>query len=507
MALAEVGPTSPLEMSVLEQNAIALGVSLDTLMENAGRAVAEEATRHLPPAPARVGVLVGVGNNGGDGTCAAYYLQQWGYAAELFVVRPPTEIRSPAARRCLERAAAHAPLHVGIPRPAELGEFALLVDALLGTGQTGSLRGPYREMAAAARESGVPLLSVDEPSGLGSAEALRPKWTVALTALKPGMTAETCGEIVVREIGIPPEARSRTGPGEFLYYPAASPLGGHPRPGRIAVLGGGPFAGAPALAGLAALRAGMERATVLAPLPSADRVQSFSPNLVVRAVGADHFRAADVPTILGWLEANPVDAVVIGMGAGRAEATLEAFRALLPTLWEKYPLVVDADALDALPTSIPEGSAHRPVVVATPNLTEYARVFGGEPATSWTERVEEVRRRAAALHLTLLVKGAADLLSDGGPTVANLSHPRALAVSGTGDLLAGVVGSLLARGVSPVPAARLASYWVGVAGYRAAARMGLGLLATDVLEELAPVLTVGLDRVGRRAETEATAQA
>ncbi|HYK93959.1 MAG TPA: NAD(P)H-hydrate dehydratase [Thermoplasmata archaeon] len=502
MAFVDDAPISPLEMAVVEQNAVALGVSIDTLMENAGRAVAEEATRHLPPAPARVAVLVGLGNNGGDGACAAHYLRQWGFAAELFLPRPPSDIRSAPARRCVERASHQSPIHVGVPRPAALGEFALLIDALLGSGQSGPPRGAYHEAVAALRESGTPILSVDEPTGLGSSEAVHPRWTVALTALKPGMSAETCGELVVREIGIPPEARRQTGPGEFLYYPPVTPPPGHPRPGRIVVIGGGPFAGAPALAGLAALRAGVERATILCPLPAADQAQTFSPNLVVRPVGADHFRPADVPTVLGWLDENPVDAIVVGMGAGRAEGTIESFRALLPALVEHRPLVVDADALDALPTSSAEPASKRHPLVATPNSTEYTRVFGGEPEPALPARLEEVRRRAAARHITLLVKGDADLISDGRVGCMNLQHPRALAVSGVGDVLAGVVGSLLARGVAPVPACRLASYWVGVAGHRAASRFGPGLLATDVLDELAPALVAGLERVGRREGPE-----
>lgn len=508
MALAEDGPISPLEMAVVEQNAIALGVSLDSLMENAGRAVAEEAMRHLPQPPARVAILIGGGNNGGDGACAAYYLRQWGFTAELYLPRPPSEIRSAPARRCFERASLHSPVHTGVPRPAELGEFGLLIDALLGTGQSGPLRGMYRDAVIAMRESGVPVLSVDEPTGLGSLDALRPKATVVLTALKPGMTPETCGEIVVRDIGIPPEARRQTGPGDFLYYPPSRPPPGRPRPGRVVVIGGGPFAGAPALAGLGALRAGAERATILAPLPAAEQIQAFSPNLVVRPVGADHFRPADVPTVLGWLESNPVDAIVLGMGAGRAEGTLEAFRALLPVLWAKHPVVVDADALDALPPTRDElGSAHHHDVVATPNQTEYGRVFGGEPESSLVDRLEEAHRRASARRLTLLVKGEADLITDGRSRSINLHHPRALAVSGTGDLLAGVVGSLLARDVPALAACRLASYWVGVAGHRAASRFGPGLIATDVLDEIAPALVAGLERVGRREGPERWPQA
>lgn len=499
MALADEGPVTALDMAVAEQNAIALGQTLDTLMENAGRAVAEEAARHLPAAPARVAVLVGPGNNGGDGACAAFYLEQWGYRTTLWAVRPVAEVSSPTARRCLERLGPRVPLHVGAPTPQQLADHALVIDALLGTGQSGPLRPAIAAFTVPARQSGVPILSIDEPTGLGRPDGLHPRWTVALTAAKVGMTLESSGEIVVRDIGIPPQARRQTGPGEFLYYPAAPKDGEHPRPGRIAVIGGGPFAGAPALSALAALRAGVERATVLAPLPTSDAVQQFSPDLVVAPVGEGHFRAADVPTIEAWLAEHPVDAIAVGMGVGRLDATVEGMHALLERLIGRWPLVVDADALDALVRIRREAKPAHPVV-ATPNATEFARAFGVEEQGTLDLRLDEARRRAGALHLTLLVKGPADLLVDGGGAAANLHHPPALAVSGAGDVLAGVVAALLARQVAPLPAVRLASYWVGEAGTRLSARLGPGLLASDLLGELPVTLVAGLERVGRRAE-------
>jgi len=497
MALAGEGPASALDMAVAEENALALGHTLDELMENAGRAIAEEAVRRLPKAPAKVAVLAGPGNNGGDGTCAAFYLAQWGYQPEVWMVRPPAEIRSSAARRCYDRIASRLPVHAGVPRPAELGGFPLVLDALLGTGQAGPPRGAYRDAVAAARESGAPILAVDAPTGLGSPEAIVPRWTVTLTAVKAGMTPATAGEIVVREIGIPPAAQHETGPGEFHYYPKPRPATDRPRPGRVVVIGGGPYAGAPALAALAALRSGVERATVLVPLPAADRVQSFSPDLVVHAVGEDRFHPADVPTIATFLESVSVDAVIVGMGVGRGESTLEAMRVLLPELVGRYPTVVDADALDALPPATPDAA---PPTVATPNQSEFARVFGGDALGTPDERIEEVRRRASTRRVTLLAKGEIDLISDGRRTALNRHHPPALAVSGTGDVLAGVVGGLLARGVAGYAAARLGTYWVGAAGYRAGARAGPGLVASDVVRELGPALVAGLDRIGRRGE-------
>lgn len=489
-------PLSSLEMAVVEQNAVALGVTIDALMENAGRAVAEEATRHLPTPPARVAVVASSGNNGGDGTCAAFYLQQWGYSPEIWLVRPPVEIRSRAAQRCFDRIQHRVPVRIGIPRAEDLATMPLIVDALLGTGQTGPMRSPIREAVAAIRASHAPVLAVDVPTGVRDAEGLRPSWTVTFTTLKDDLSDGTVGELTVRDIGIPPNAWRRTGPGEFLFFPVPREPRG--RSGRVLVLGGGPYTGAPGLAGLAALRSGAERATVLAPEIAVEALRSFSPNLIVMAVGSDRFRPTDVPAILDQVRAAPPRAVVLGMGAGAAPDTTEALRTVIASLPSEVPIVVDADGLAALHTG--PGDASRPsggALVATPNAGEFERVFQGSSTASFEERSAHAERVASAARMTLVVKGSPDVLTDGETTVGNQHHHLAMTVGGVGDVLAGVIGSLLAQGVRPFHAARLASYWTGEAGIRAASRRGFGLVATDVIDELPAALVAGLQRVER----------
>lgn len=494
MVAGDEAPVSPTEMAVAEVNAVALGLTIDQLMENAGRAVAEEAARRLPPAPARVAVLAGPGNNGGDGTCAAFYLGQWGYTPEVWLVRPASEIRTPSARRCFERVSARFPIRVGVPTPDDLAGVALVLDALLGTGQAPGLRSPYREAARAANSSGAPILAVDVPTGLGGPEAVKPRLTVALTRPKAGMGPANSGEIVVRDIGIPSEALHRTGPGEFLWFPTPDSRGARGRSARVVVIAGGPYAGAPALAALAALRSGAERATVITPSPTASEVRGYSPNLVVEAVGRERFRPEDVGAIVRTLEGARVDALVLGMGAGRDPSTVEAFAGLLEALAPRAPVVVDADALGAL--TRPGAPRLDPArVVGTPNSGEFERVFGGRSGAPVAERLEVARRAAGSGGFSLVVKGAEDLITDGTATVLNLHHHPASAVAGVGDLLAGVLGSLLAQGVPLLGAARLATYWVGEAGGRAAEGRGYGLIATDVLEALPRALVDGLARV------------
>src|SRR5487761_44053 len=151
------------ETAVVEENAVSLGVAVDALMENAGRAAAEEAVRRLPAPPAPVAIVAGTGNNGGDGFAAAFYLSQWGYAPQVWVVRPPSEIRSRPCRRCFDRIERYAQVKAKVPTAEELTGQPLVIDALLGAGQAGALRGPYRDAVEAIRTSGSPVLSIDMP--------------------------------------------------------------------------------------------------------------------------------------------------------------------------------------------------------------------------------------------------------------------------------------------------------------------------------------------------------
>ncbi|EQD44073.1 carbohydrate kinase, YjeF related protein, partial [mine drainage metagenome] len=457
-------PLSAEEMGVVEANAVGLGVPLDTLMERAGRAVAEEAAAHLPPAPAAVAVIAGSGNNGGDGTCAAHYLLDGGTAPEVWLLRPPSQIGSHSARRCWARIERRLPIHVGVPTATELAAFPLLIDGMLGTGQTGPLRDPYRAAAGAMTASRAPVLSVDLPTGTRDPAGLHPTWTVALTAPKSEMDPTTAGTVTVRDIGIPPAAWFETGPGEFRFFPS-SRLEHDGRRSRVIVVGGGPYAGAPALAGLAALRSGAERATVVAPGGAARSVQSFSPDLVVEPIGGDRFAPTDVPAVTAFVEARHPQAVVLGMGVGAAPETIEAMGLLVRAWAGRRPMVVDADALRALGGALPTDPGPAPLVV-TPNSGEFRRDFGGPAGADPAARRQHVTAAAERRGVTIVAKGDPDVISDGPRTVENRRHSPYQTVAGAGDILAGVLGHLLAEGLDGIAAGRLATYWVGEAGIR-----------------------------------------
>ena len=153
-------------------------------------------------------------------------------------------------------------------------------------------------------------------------------------------------------------------------------------------------------------------------------------------------------------------------------------------------------AEDRIPADDPSLASARGIV-ATPNSGEFERVFHGAASASFDDRCATAEAAARDRHATLVVKGSPDILTDGESTVANLHHHLAMTVGGVGDVLGGVLGSLLAQGVRPLHAARLATYWTGEAGLRAAAHRGFGTVATDLLDDLPAALVAGLQRVER----------
>ena len=381
-------------MAVAEANAIALGVPIDQLMENAGRAVAEEIQKPGPGRAGRVVVIAGPGNNGGDGTAAAHYLHQWGYEVSVQLLLPPTEIRTAPARQCYERIAERLPVAVGVPEPrgaSRLGRRRRCI-ARLGSARAAALSLSRGRGVDPRERSAGPFGG--HPDGLHDPEGIRPRWTIALTALKEGMVAENSGAITVREIGIPRAAIVGTGPGDLLYYPTPARRGRRGRPGASSSSAGGPYSGAPALAGLAALRVGAERATIFAPAPASDRVQAFSPNLVVRTFGEERFRPRDVRPLREALYESAPKAVLIGMGAGRHPRRSRRCVCSSRRSRERFPWWSTRTAstrsrstsfVTAATTSSP-----RP----TPGST--SRVFGGDPEASEEARLESVRQIASA---------------------------------------------------------------------------------------------------------------
>jgi ADP-dependent NAD(P)H-hydrate dehydratase / NAD(P)H-hydrate epimerase len=470
-------PIPPEEVRVLDINASYLGVLTIELMENAGAAVASYVASNYKP-ETRVAVLCGKGNNGGDGFVAGRHLSQRMHT-DVFLAGAEEDITSDIARVNLERVRDHVkPLKAFDPKG-----YDIIIDALLGVGLQGRPREPYSSLIKVLNSSKRSIVSVDVPSGWPSDLQIVPDVTVTLHASKNGMDKRNSGKIVVEDIGIPPDAETYCGPGDFSLLPRRRKDAHKGDAGRVLVIGGGPYTGAPAFAGMAAMRSGIDLAFVATPESAALPVSVYSPNIIVRALSGEELQEGHVDYLLKV--SDQCNVVAIGPGLGSSEETLEAVRQFIKAC--KKPMVIDADAITACGQKI--GVLRGKTGVITPHAGEFKKLTGKTvPGEDMDRRSELVREAAYKLGLTILLKGPTDVISDGRYIKLNRVHNDAMTVGGTGDVLMGIVTGMMAQGASPFAAARIGAFTNGVAGNLAFEEKSYGLLATDIIEKVPFVL-------------------
>lgn len=477
---------SSAQMAELDRRTIVeLGVPGGVLMEAAAWACVEELLERWPRA-ARQGVvcLCGPGNNGGDGLAIARRLHLRGLSVRALLPGDPGRLSADAAQQLKLARSCGVPVSPHI----DLAEAGILVDALFGTGLRRAPTPPWSAAIEAMNGCSAPILAVDIPSGVcGSTGTVRgaavtASCTVTFAALKLGQLTEPgrsrCGDLVRADIGIPSErwpdltagAVRLLGP-QALDAVELGPAGAHKGTfGHLLVVAGSPGKlGAARLTCEAALRAGVGLVTLA--LPGATP-PGLRPEVMTEAVPGDPSGAigpSSVPAILALLQTR--DALAIGPGLGTAAPTRSAVAAILAGC--AAPAVIDADGLNALaPLSGPVPGAGR---VLTPHPGELRRLQPEGPET----RLEQTRQLAGNSGAVVLLKGAGTLVAgpDGAAWLNPTGHPG-LGTAGSGDVLTGVVGALLARGMPPLRAAGAAAWWHGAAGDVAGATPSL--VASDL---------------------------
>jgi NAD(P)H-hydrate epimerase len=462
------------EMAVVDANAAALGVPRKQLMESSGNAVARAVREAADPGDS-VALVCGRGNNGGDAFVAARFLSE--YDVTVHLLGRKATISTDIARENWDAlgAAEIDAREVRDSAALSLDDPDVVVDAMLGTGVTGSLREPEATAARRINDSGATVISVDVPSGVdadtgeAAGGAVEADHVITFHDTKPGLEALEV-PVTVADIGIPEAAERFVERGDLLRLSRDSSA--HKGEfGEVLVVGGGPYTGAPALTARSALRAGADLAYVACPEAVAREVQGYSENLIVEALSGDRL----APEIVADLTERAADAdcVVLGPGLGAHERTLKAAAEFLEGF--EGAAVIDADALRVVPDIETDAT-----LLCTPHRGELRRM-GGETADDPAERAALVESFAADLGATLLVKGAQDVISDGERTRRNRTGTPGMTVGGTGDVLAGVCGAM-ACALDPPEAAAVAAYANGRAGDIAAEEQGYGLTATDLLE-------------------------
>ncbi len=494
-------------MRALDERTIAAGVPGDVLMWRAGEGAYRElldfvAQRLAPRHCRRFTVLAGKGNNGGDAYVVAKCLADSGrWPVSVYSVCPIEQLRGDAlhyARQLPES----VPLSTCSELPPDaLAPGTVIVDGLLGTGIAGALRSPYDRLVAQVNGSGLPVVALDIPSGLngdtGAAPggAITADCTITMALPKAGLVSPAgrvyCGALRCVDIGIATQdVADAPGLGEALFAGDVAPilgrrrLDGHKNAfGHTLVLGGSClYAGAPLLAAAAALRVGSGLSTVA--LPASARAQAPVPlnALIVRAVsdaGAGHFAPASVPDVEPLLAG--ATALVLGPGVGRAPETLAVLETALQT---DLPVVVDADALHLLAGH--ESLIGRPApTVLTPHPGEMRVLLAGYGLAQYisASRVECAAALAERLGLTVVLKGLGTVIARAdGQWAVNTSGNQGLATAGSGDVLAGMLGGLLAQGVDCWDAVRLGVFAHGLAAELSAC--GERALAADDVVDL-----------------------
>jgi NAD(P)H-hydrate epimerase len=488
-----------------------LGIPGTTLMENAGRGAAEAIVAALdelgvPERGAHVVIVCGKGGNGGDGFVVARWLKQAHLRPSVFLLAPPHEITGDAAVKYREMRGAGLRATVvesDTPLALALAESDLVVDALLGTGARGAPAPLTARAISRMNASGRPIVALDVPSGLPAdggppaATAIRAALTPTFGGLKRGLVAgpgvALAGRVVVVPIGVPEAEVARDATTFLLERQDVAPL--FPPRAREAhkgsfghlllVAGSLGKTGAAALAARAAMRAGAGLVTVATaasqqPIVATLLVEAMSEALPETAAHSIALKAREVIAEL----AAARQAVALGPGLGRDDETQLLARALAFEL--RAPMVIDADALVALAGHLDRLRGAPAPRCLTPHPGEMARMLGTSIDDVQRDRIETARRFATTYGVHVVLKGATSAIGlPDGRVVLNPTGNPGMASGGTGDVLTGVLGAFLARGMEPAAAVQAAVYLHGSAGDIATARMGQeSLVAGDVIEAL-----------------------
>lgn len=462
------------------------------LMERAGLATAE-AIRERFADLRSARIVVGPGNNGGDGMVVARHLAEAGWRVEAVAPGEP-----PSTPDAAQMAGIAASLGIEVaPFVAEPAPGRVVVDALLGTGAGGAPRGPALAAVEWMAGCGAPVVAVDVPSGVEAdsgrvpGPAVRADLTVTyhgdMVGLRVAPGSGYAGQVRVADIGIPsavavPAAAWLVGDGAVGAVPPKSAVGDKYAAGAVLVVGGAPgLTGAPTMSSRAALRAGAGLVVVATPASVQPAVAAHLLEVMTASLPDEDGHLGPGSTEAVVEQARRVGALALGPGLGRADATTAAVAEILRRV--ELPAVIDADGLWHLHDAPEAAGARAAATVLTPHAGEAARLLGRPREEVEAGRLDAALDLAERSRVIVVLKGRGTIVAapDGRLAVSAGGTP-ALATAGTGDVLTGAVAAFLAKRMEPFAAAAAAVAAHARAGELA--RRGDGTIASDVLEAL-----------------------
>ena len=501
-----------------------IGIPSLVLMENAGRqVVAAMEAAYEARLDGRVSVLCGRGNNGGDGFVVARTLMQRGVYVAVFVIGSVADVRGDARINLdiLGRLGLTV-VEIGDEQTwelhfSEISQCTVIVDAIFGTGLKSALGGMMETVVADINASGIPIVSIDLPSGMSAdtphliGDCIDASMTVTLAApklplvLPPGEAH--AGDVVIADIGIPPDVlESVDGPHVELLTPEQVRSLVEPRApeshkgdfGRVTLVAGSRGkTGAAHLAAMGALRSGAGLVTVATPASCLAIVASMAPELMTEPL-AEAKNGTVVPAAVQAVLELRQDVIACGPGLGRGAAIAEFVRTLIER--STVPLVLDADALTVLaddPACL-TGKEDRDVII-TPHPGEMARLIGASVDEVQANRIQVTAEFAATRRIYVVLKGHRTIIATPeGHIYINPTGNAGMATGGTGDVLTGMIAAWLAQLLDAEAACRLAVFLHGAAGDIAEANEGqAAMIATDLVGYLGDALN---QLTGRAAE-------
>jgi NAD(P)H-hydrate epimerase len=364
----------------------------------------------------------------------------------------------------------------------------VVIDALLGTGTKGKLKPPTSQVVDYVNSLNAFKLAVDVPTGIDSdtgevlGTAVKADLTVTFHKTKKGLekARKYVGELVVKDIGLPHEIEQYAGPGDVnLATKSRSPTAHKGDSGRLLVIGGSEvYSGAPTLVSLGAMRTGVDIVYLAAPEKTAYAISSMSPDLITIKLEGNNLKPSNMETLKPYL--SIVDAVAMGPGLGLNPETADFVKLCIEEI-EKAgkPLLLDADGLKAFakfkrPLKIP--------LVLTPHAGEYMILTGEILPENQDERTLAVQKTAKKLNAVVLVKGKVDIICDAERIKLNFTGNPGMTVGGTGDILSGIVGGLMAQHVDPFEASVAGAFVNGAAGDFVSNEIGFHMVATDIID-------------------------
>ncbi len=488
-----------LEREVVEKR----GITLRDIIEEAGRAVANEALKLLSRKD-QVVIVCGKGNNGGDGFVAARFLSESGISTQVVIFSPEDEF-SLDARNAFDKLKDTSVEVVRLNKNnldffgELLGKSNLVIDAIFGTGFSGEVTGLAKEIIERINLSKVPILSVDIPSGVDASSGraskicIKANKTITLVAYKIGLVvypgASIAGELIFKDLGALSFVKERGV--ELITSERATPLFPRRDPsvhkktcGRVLVIAGSVgMTGAAALTSLSALRSGAGLVTLGVPASLNDILEVKLTEVMTVPLKETNKRTLSIEAleeILGFL--SNFDVVILGPGLSTHPDTASLVRNLVEKI--KLPLVLDADGLNAI-NDVGILKKRKAPTIITPHPGELGRLFGVSASEIQADRIGFARKAAKEWQVIIALKGARSIISSPEATLINMSGNPGMASAGTGDVLAGLIGGFLAQGLMDLEAAILGTYLHGLAGDIAAEeKTEYCLIASDLIDYL-----------------------